>query len=102
MTDLSYQFAIRMPNGELFSGYTESLFALSLWGGTRTKTVYVYDTREEAQQQLDALRQLAADLGVADWLGSIVTRVCSPFSSADPARDFADEVDRWLDGDASC
>ena len=103
MTKLTYQYAIRMPNGELFSGYASSdsfLIALGAVTGAQTRCVSTWNSRTGAEKKLQELRDRAADLGVGDWLGVIVQRVCSPFSDCDPAEQFVDEINQWMEGGA--
>lgn len=85
----THQYAIQMPNGKLYStsryiGY-----------GAPDPEVAVWGDQNSAQYALSTLRQQAQDLGVEDWLGVVVRRVCSEFSAADPVEEFASEIEKW-------
>lgn len=87
--ELAKQFAIRLPNGELYSQCSASIF------GTPECKVVVFDTEEQAGQVLNNLKAVAAQLGIPGWAGWIEHRICSPFSATDPTAAFVDDVTKW-------
>lgn len=97
----SYEFAIAMPNGELYRRQPSVSFA-SLFGRTETTVdegeVVLYQSRAEADAALRGLVRRAADVGVDGWCGYVVQRLCSPFTVHDPAAQFAGEVEAWIEG----
>jgi hypothetical protein len=98
----TYRFAIRRPDGELLprskvSGMYASIFGKSLFSGDDELKPRTWDTRAEAESALVEIREKAAEIGIGDWLGVIVTQLCTPFTFHDPAEHFAAEVQDWLD-----
>lgn len=102
------QYAIRTPSGELWSSAAPSGWASNIFGGLfgnatgdesppPTPPPAVWYSRDEAQNQLDSLRVQAARLGVTDWFGVVVQRICSPFTTDDPGERFVTELQEWLD-----
>lgn len=88
------RYAVRMPNGELYSRPT----AYSLFGvpdPTSSSRVVAFDTRESAETFIARMRREAADIGI-DWQATIVQQLCTPFTSGDPTEQFAGEVIDWL------
>lgn len=121
------QFAIRMPNGELYCQEIQvpmtdeeiaasedltmpgpqrdmlALYSAGMFGYTnpqiRAKTVEVpvmFEKRADAEKLAGALAEQAAKYGVEWWAGSVVERLCTPFTSNDPAHQFAHEIADWL------
>ena len=98
------QYAIRTPSGELWHppGVLTGAFLSGLFGGAgdevqpTTPPPAVWYSRDEAQRQLDSLREQAAHIGVRDWFGVIEQRICSPFTTTDPGEQFAAELQEWL------
>lgn len=95
--DFTRQFAIRLPNGELFStpevgGWYASLLGVS----PRPQRVVVYDSREEAETALQAMQEKGAQMGIT-LVASIESRLCSPFSQTDPGEQFVDELTKWAE-----
>lgn len=88
---VTHQYAIRMPNGKLYS----SKSGYSIFGQSVIAKVFVWDDPGAAAEQLDQLRDAAQAIGVDDWLGVVVQRVCSEFSTADPVEEFASEIEKW-------
>lgn len=87
----THQYAIRMPNGKLYgskSGY-------NVFGQPITAKAFVWDDPAAAADQLAQLRDAAQTLGVEDWLGVVVQRICSEFTTADPVEEFASEIEKW-------
>lgn len=107
------QYAIRMPDSTLFGSRTfspaEQVMSFGPFSGfvmafgddddedeemiTTPPTVW-YD-RDEAERQLQMIRDQMKMLGIEWWGGVIVERLCSPFTNEDPGR-FADEITEWL------
>ena len=97
--DFALEFAIVMPDGEF---YRSRPFILpSLFGGKSADgggDVVLYRTRAEADSALASLKARAAEMGVGDWCGFVVQRLCSPFTVRDPAAQFASEIESWMEG----
>lgn len=120
------QFAIQMPNGELYCQEIQvpmtdeeiaasedltmpgpqrdmlALYGAGMFGYTnpqiRAKTVEIpvmFEKRADAEKLAGALAEQAAKYGVEWWAGSVVERLCTPFTSADPAVQFRDAVIAW-------
>jgi len=85
----THQYAIRMPNGKLY--------ATSPYVGYNAPPpeVAVWSNQNSAQQALESLRHQAQNLGVEDWLGVVVQRICSEFTTTDPVGEFAGEIEKW-------
>lgn len=136
VNDWKRQYAIRMPDGELYSRAfqvkmtdaeiqaqktaeeaSEDLTAPSVLRdmnsyqstyqeifGAPTASVHVktvrlpliFDTREEAESLFADLADHAAQFGVSFWGGRVVERLCTPFTSNDPAQQFGNEIVRWM------
>lgn len=98
MTDQEFvrQFAIRMPNGELWhrpgSGMFEGMFGLP----NAPRRAAIWDTPAEAAEALQGIRDKAAQMGISEWFGVVVQRLCTPFTQGDPTEHFADEVTQWM------
>ena len=112
-------YAIRMPNGELYTpavdGQTPTaddysiptpvrdmmgMFGLFTPQESATPTEppkpSIFETRLQAEQKLNELRALAARFGVTQWGGVVVAQLCTPFTSGDPSQEFAEQVTAWL------
>lgn len=87
--ELTKQYAIRLPNGDLYSQCQTTVF------GHHETTVVVFDTEDQARRVLDNLKLAATQLGIPGWVGQIEWRACSPFSNTDLGKSFADEVTKW-------
>lgn len=100
--EFTRQYAIRMPDGALYSrpAYSStwaSLFGDRGSGGNDDQRIpQVWDSRESADSALSDMRKRAADLGVGDWFGVVVQRLCTPFTSADPGERLVSELQTWL------
>lgn len=93
------QFAIRMPNGQLYCKPRHNwpaYFGLGLDLPDPAPQPYIWDTRDEATATLQSLRGAATEMGIVEWFGVIVERICTPFTQGDPAEHFAAEVDQWV------
>lgn len=115
------QYAITMPNGELYwkpgkaepvedfsvSSPMRDMFGLAgMFGGSffptpETETngereVVLFRTRKDAETKLAELRREAEKFGVTAWGGTVSERLCTPFTSADPAVQFSNTVIAWL------
>lgn len=78
------QFAIRLPDGNL---------ALN----PITSQPLLWADEAGAEKVLGMLRTNAASIGVSDWAGEIVRRLCTPFVSvSDPAEQLVAELSEWL------
>lgn len=101
-SDFTYQYAIRCPDGDLLRRPKHSdllglggLFGMNL--AAEVPPPRIWDTREGAESALADIRSRAADIGVQDWCGTVVQRLCTPFTHADPAEHFVEKVQEWLD-----
>ncbi|XTP37134.1 hypothetical protein ACORG1_13330 [Mycobacterium sp. TJFP1] len=95
--DFTYQWAIRLPNGELLTYQPACTHAAHLFGASVPEPkVAVFDDRAEAESALEVCRRQAAQVGITAWAGVIEQRVCSAFSVTDPSAQFAAEVAEWI------
>lgn len=114
------QYAIRMPNGELFSmqrmqterdysvdAATNDMMGVAALfgfggGATVSKPVgsplpVIYTNLADAEQQLKHMREQAAQFGVSHWGGEIVHRICTPFTAGQLAgRQFEEALQRGM------
>lgn len=121
MTDWETQYAIRMPDGSLYSTAgpveTERDYSvdsatndflgglgamLGMTGPTVSKPVgapvpLLFLNEQAAQRKLDELRKQAAGMGVTLWGGEIVHRVCTPFTTGSAARQFMTALQSWME-----
>lgn len=80
----TYQYAIRMPDGNLYAHPFNGKPLL-------------WDSHEAATAALESMRLSASGMGVPHWAGHIVWQLCSPFMGAtDPATGIAEEIQAWL------
>lgn len=111
--DFTRQYAIRMPNGKLYHHVVESASVedfsipspmrdmLGSWIGifsppqVAEPAVAIFTTREDAEKQLAELIKQAEAFGVTLYGGVIVERLCTPFTSHDPAVQFFREIAEW-------
>lgn len=98
MNDFTYRYAIRRPDGELVLKPKPLNIFGSLFGeqDTSEPLPQVWDVKEEAEAALATLKRQAAQLGIGEWLGVVVQSLCTPFTTHDPAEQFAQEVQEWL------
>lgn len=102
--DFTHQYAIALPNGELYSrpesfgGSWLANLGLGLGPGYSAPEPrpFVWNSHAEAEAHLQTLRQTAAGVGV-ELLGVVVQRVCSPFFVTDPGPALVAELEAWLD-----
>lgn len=117
--DFVHQFAVMMPNGELFcqplyaavenfsvpSPVRDMLGAAAMYGNAAPQPhlhvvgfqLALFENAADAQRTLDMLRDQAQVLGVSHWGGCVVERLCTPFTSAAPDDEFSAEVTHWLE-----
>lgn len=111
--DFTHQYAIRMPNGQLYRHIVKSpsvedfsipspmrdmLGAIGLICETPAvgdPSVAIFPTRAAAEQKLTELTKQAEAFGVSLYGGVIVERLCTPFTSHDPAVQFSREIAEW-------
>lgn len=114
--DFIHQFAIRMPNGQLYrnvvspppvedfsipSAYRDVLGFFGVAGSVQPTQVVVesgpaiFTTREEAEKKLAEIAKQAEAFGVNLYGGTVVERLCTPFTSHDPAVQFGREIAEW-------
>lgn len=64
---------------------------------TKKKSVVVmFERRDDAEKAASQLAEQAKYFGVDWWAGSVVERLCTPFTSVNPGRQFARELSEWL------
>lgn len=119
MTGWEQHYAIRMPNGDLYSqpgppveappDYSVpspmrdmGMFGF-LFGSDSTPTKpgpmqpVIFTNQADAEKKLNYLREQAAQFGVTHWGGEIVHRVCTPFTAGQLAgRQFVEGLHRWM------
>lgn len=111
------QYAIRMPNGELFSHAAQpetvvddfsvpspmrDMFAFMGLNTPSAKAAgptgpVIFNNEKDATAKLDELRTQAATVGVSNYGGEVVHRLCTPFTVGRAAEQFLTEVQEWLD-----
>ncbi len=97
--EFTRQWAIRLPNGELLTYQPPCTHSAHLFGACPPpRRAVVFDDVADAEATLEVCRRQARDLGITEWGGVIEQRVCSAFSVTDPSAQFADEVERWVQG----
>lgn len=111
MNRFETQWAVMMPNGELachpgteatqvdYSMPSPARDMLSMFGmlGSTTATppaVAIFDSPEKAEAFLKGLRAQAKSVGVDNWGGVVVSRICSPFVST-VVHQFVERVVTW-------
>lgn len=94
--EFTTQYAVRLPNGELFSVPAACNHGSFIFGmEPPAPRPVVMNDRAEAEKLLDSLKCQAAQLGITGWAGQIEQRTCSPFSVTDPSAGLGDEVEKW-------
>ncbi|WP_104151118.1 hypothetical protein [Mycobacterium intracellulare] len=112
--DFTRQYAIRMPNGQLYrhvvkpasvedfsipSPMRDMLGALGVFSCEPAVVAEpvpaIFATREDAEKKLAELIKQAEAFGVTLYGGVIVERLCTPFTSHDPAVQFCREISEW-------
>lgn len=113
--EFRYQWAIRMPNGHL---YTEPVKAkqetnaydplglsamFNLWmpseptpESPNVLRPKIFDTEADASKLLTELQERATQVGIPNWAGCVVRSLCTPFTSADPAKQFVKAIAVYL------
>ena len=125
MTGFTVQWAVRTPSGRLYHAPGEKQTIdqdahgwyrdmMGLFGGfslfydnsangqaavSQPKPV-IFDTKEDAEKKLAELREQAAKVGVDNYGGAIVSRLCSPFTDSPAPTQFAERVAEWLESQA--
>jgi hypothetical protein len=98
--DFTAQFAIQMPDGTLYRRAPETDWSRLLGFKSSTAALaespYIYDTRAEADDALRNLRNKAAAMGITEWFGVVVQRLCTPFAEANPAERLVLELREWM------
>lgn len=114
------QFAIRMPNGHLYSEPTKTKQDYGIYGtpmsamfaewfgglgiditqedtpppdGVRAR---IFDNEDDAIKLLVELQERAAAVGVPYWGGAVVKSLCTPFTTADPAHEFVTAIQAFV------
>lgn len=118
MNGFTYRYAIRMPNGELF---TQQQPRQAAWSQREIEARYmhmlgmgvhyvaepdpgpqpdpgpmIFDKLEDAETVFENLRSSAVQFGVDLWAGAIVAQLCTPFTPGNPGTEFAETVVKWL------
>lgn len=78
------EYAVRLPDGQL---------ACPPEGNP-----WLWDAREGADRALDSLRRSAAAMGIHEYSGAVVHRLCTQFVDADSShsKQLVDELSQWL------
>lgn len=118
MNGFTIQWAIRAPSGRLYaepgekqtiedwgsySGFMNMLFGGMIVMGetepekpvTQPKPL-VFDNQADAEKKLAELCDAATKVGVDNYGGAVVSRLCSPFTDSPAPQQFADRVTEWL------
>ncbi|AMU39214.1 hypothetical protein A3N99_02660 [Mycobacteroides abscessus] len=79
-------YAIRQPDGQLVTdGFTNR--------------PVVFADRSGAEKALNQMRQFASRMGITEYMGRIVYRLCSSYIDLDdPATGLIDELEAWRKG----
>ncbi|OCB57669.1 hypothetical protein A5677_17040 [Mycobacterium malmoense] len=114
--DFIHQFGIRMPNGQLYrnvvtpqpvedfsipSAYRDVLGFFGVTGSAQPAQMVVesgpaiFPSRGEAEKKLAEIAKQAEMFGVNLYGGTVVERLCTPFTSNDPAVQFGREIAEW-------
>ncbi|MDV6277975.1 hypothetical protein R3Q06_31315 [Rhodococcus erythropolis] len=103
MSDFERQYAIRLPNGELFT-YPEPESVLPSFMRpalpARKPRPAVFDTEADAIKILDQIRTEAAKVGVTNIGAVIISRVVGPWAEPD-LDSFIAAVEGHANGDPS-
>lgn len=115
MNEFKRQWAIRMPDGNLYvePAQAEAVVDYSIPApmrdyyqmmglGNQTRVSkpngpLIFDHQKPAELKLAELQKRAAAMGVDNWGGAVVERLCTPFTSGDPGVEFAAEVVDWVE-----
>lgn len=109
-------YAIMLPSGELWDYYhgdaeqsrqaAQKYYAMPSYmrdvlGLTEPEPApkpfpAVFFEQEAAQKACDQLRERAKEVGVDHWGGQVVSAIRTPFTSADPSEQFADQIVAWV------
>lgn len=115
----TFQFAIRTPSGRLYSepcqkkntsDYNAASYMSILGIGMHylleeepeprtepTHQILVFDCPEDAATKLQQLQKQAAAVGVDNYGGAVVARLCSPFTDLPSTTQFAAHVEAWME-----
>lgn len=108
-------YAIRLPSGKLWEyqpdaeqtkkaaekywampSYMRDVLGLTEPEPPGKPILGVFLDREAAQTVCDQLRARAAEVGVDNWGGRVVSAIRTPFTSNDPAVEFAEQIVAWV------
>lgn len=102
VNDFTFQFAVRLPNGDLYLKPTARAMMASVFGGMAydcPRELAVFDDRADAEEVLDEMRKVAREVGVDNLGATIVTRLCSPFvGEHEDGTEFVKAVTEWIEG----
>ena len=112
------QYAIRMPDGTLFGSRTfnpaehmmgpfmggPGMLMMQMFGSDEDEDLMeeittppsVWYDRKEAERALMGIKQMMAQHGIEHWQGTIVERLCSPFTAPQEQRQLVEDVTQWL------
>lgn len=83
MTDFARQWAIRLPDGSLFTPPPSPYSFPGLARSEAPSRPLVFETETEAQLLLDQLKQNAQSVGVTNLGAVLVSRVVGPWGDVD-------------------
>jgi hypothetical protein len=103
MSDFTFQYAVRLPNGDLFTTPKPTAYSpvMQFFGATQEpmRELAVFDELSDAEEALEQMRRVAAQVGVDNLGATIVTRICSPFlADHDDAGGFVAHINEWIEG----
>ena len=103
MTNLSRQWAVRLPDGSLFAPTpppTPSVFPWMLPEEPKPPRVAIFDNETDARHALDGIKKHAQALGITNIGAAVVSRIVGPWGDVD-FTEFLAEVEGHANGDAS-
>ena len=103
MNDFERQYAIRLPNGNLFNIPVPEPNPFSFFGRSQPEhqpRVMVFDTEEDALRVLAQLQREASKVGVPNLGATIVPRLVGPWGDMD-LTGFIAAVEGHANGDLS-
>lgn len=88
--EFTKQYAIRQPDGKLWGPPKTDLFGQTV----DAVEPAIFGDRGDAERALEQLQASASRMGV-EWLATIETRLCTPFSVTDPSEQMIAELEAW-------
>jgi hypothetical protein len=102
MNGFTFQYALRLPNGDLYLKPTRPSMFTAMFYATPPepeRELAVFDTRADAEEVLEDMRKVAREVGVDNLGATIVTRLFSPFvGEHEDGTEFVQAVMEWIEG----